>query len=364
MTKIAVYSIALNEIKHVERYAAACKDADYVIVADTGSTDGTQEALRNLGVTVHDITVSPWRFDDARNAALSLVPKDADVCVILDLDETPQPGFFDKVRKKWKVGSDLGWITMDTGSTWQRDRLHARSGWHWKYPCHEVQIWYGEGTPKQCEILDAVIKHEPDDSKSRSQYLTLLELCVREYPDDPRMWTYMCREYYFHGRWEDVVTAGKRQLELSGWDVEHAAVCRWVGESLHQLGREDEATEYYNKGVEILPTEGEPHYGVAIDAYRKQQWQRCLDASLAVMELPRSVHYCYESAVWDWKAYDLAGVSAYNLGHVQEALTFAKEAAKANGPEQDRIQRNIDFMEKLLHERASARQQSRKLGNG
>ena len=362
MTKIAVYSIALNEIKHVERYMKACEGADYVVVADTGSTDGTAEKLRELGATVYDISIKPWRFDDARNAALALVPADADVCVVLDLDEVPQPGFFDKVRKGWKKDATFGWITMDTGQTWQRDRLHTRHGYHWKYPCHEIQIYYGNEPIKAVNVLDAVIKHEPDSSKSRSQYLTVLQLAVKEYPDDPRMWTYMCREYYFHQKWQDVIDAGKRQLELNGWDVESAAVCRWVGESYHQLGDEDNARFYYDKGVEILPREGESHYGVAIDAYRKNEWQRCLDASMAVMELPRSIHYCYEADVWDWKAFDLAGVSAYNLGHVEEALTFAKEAAKANGPEQERILRNIDFMEKILNERMPTRQQDKRMG--
>jgi len=362
MTKVAVYSIALNEILHVERYVEACKGADYIIVADTGSTDGTPERLRELGATVYDISIKPWRFDDARNAALALVPADADVCVILDLDEVPNKGFFDKVRKAWRKDSIIGWITMDTGATWHRDRLHNRHGWHWKYPCHEIQIYYGDSEVKVVQILDAVIKHQPDNNKSRKHYLDILKLSVKEYPEDPRMWTYMCREYYFNQRWQEVIDAGKRKLELNGWNVESAAVCRWVAESYHQLGDEDNARLYYDKGVEILPNEGESHYGVAIDAYRKKEWQRCLDASLAVLDLPRSVHYCYESEVWDWKAYDLAGVAAYNLGHIPEALTFAKEAGKANGAEQERIQRNIDFMEKVINERMSARKQSKNMG--
>jgi tetratricopeptide (TPR) repeat protein len=165
----------------------------------------------------------------------------------------------------------------------------------------------------------------------------------------------MCREYYFHDRWEDVIRAAEKQLENNGWEIESAAVCRWAGEAAHQLGREEEARTWYDKGVQILPTQGEPHFGVATDAYRKKEWQRCFDAAISALECTRSNHYCYESAVWDWKAYDLAGVSAYNLGHVDEALTFAKHAGKAKGPEQERIERNISFMEKVLHERASAR---------
>jgi len=344
--KIAVYAISKNEILHAERWAKATEGADYRVVADTGSTDGTQEALKALGVTVHQINIKPFRFDMARNAALALVPEDADVCLILDLDEVPEPNFFKKVRKKWKPGADLGWITMKTDANkWERDRLHSRWNWTWKYPCHEVNIWYGKHETVDCDIRDAVIEHLPDNTKSRGQYIELLELAVKEFPQDPRMWTYMCREYFFYSKWEDVIRAAESKLKNEGWDVESAAVCRWAGEAAHQLGQEETARMWYDKGRDILPVQGEPQFGVAMDAYRKQEWQRCLDASLNALESPRSNHYCYESAVWDWKAFDLAGIAAYNLKHIDEAITFTKEAVKANGPENDRIQRNLKFFE-------------------
>ena len=344
--KIAVYAISKNEILHAERWDKATEGADYRVVADTGSTDGTQEALKALGVTVHQINIKPFRFDMARNAALALVPEDADVCLILDLDEVPEPNFFKKVRKKWKPGADLGWITMKTDANkWERDRLHSRWNWTWKYPCHEVNIWYGKHETVDCDIRDAVIEHLPDNTKSRGQYIELLELAVKEFPQDPRMWTYMCREYFFYSKWEDVIRAAESKLKNEGWDVESAAVCRWAGEAAHQLGQEETARMWYDKGRDILPVQGEPQFGVAMDAYRKQEWQRCLDASLNALESPRSNHYCYESAVWDWKAFDLAGIAAYNLKHIDEAITFTKEAVKANGPENDRIQRNLKFFE-------------------
>ncbi len=39
--KIAVYSIALNEEKFIQRWYESAKDADYLIIADTGSTEKT-----------------------------------------------------------------------------------------------------------------------------------------------------------------------------------------------------------------------------------------------------------------------------------------------------------------------------------
>ena len=79
--KVCVYAIALNEAHFAARLAASCREADMVLVADTGSTDDTVAALRAEGVVVESISVKPWRFDDARNAALALIPDDIDVCI-------------------------------------------------------------------------------------------------------------------------------------------------------------------------------------------------------------------------------------------------------------------------------------------
>ena len=74
---IIIYAIAKNEKKFAERFMASCADADGVYVLDTGSTDGTPDALRGLGAEVAVAELIPWRFDRARNFALSLVPAEA-----------------------------------------------------------------------------------------------------------------------------------------------------------------------------------------------------------------------------------------------------------------------------------------------
>ena len=59
--KAAVYTIALNEAKHIKRWYESAKDADYLLIADTGSTDGTVDLARSLGITVVQIQVKIWR---------------------------------------------------------------------------------------------------------------------------------------------------------------------------------------------------------------------------------------------------------------------------------------------------------------
>ena len=99
--KVAIYTISLNEEKHVERWYNSSKEADYHIIADTGSTDKTVEIARGLGITVHSIHIKPWRFDDARNAALALIPSDADYCIIMDMDEILIPGWREELQKAY-----------------------------------------------------------------------------------------------------------------------------------------------------------------------------------------------------------------------------------------------------------------------
>lgn len=103
--KIAVYTIALNEEHHVLRWFESAKDADLLLIADTGSTDRTIEKSESLGIAVHKIHVDPWRFDVARNASLALIPDHFDICIQLDMDEVLPPGWRRIVEQAWSEGN-------------------------------------------------------------------------------------------------------------------------------------------------------------------------------------------------------------------------------------------------------------------
>ena len=91
--KVCVYAICKNEAKFVRRWMDSMREADWVVVLDTGSDDDTPQMLRELGAQVTEEVISPWRFDVARNRSLELVPEEADICVCTDLDEVFRPGW-------------------------------------------------------------------------------------------------------------------------------------------------------------------------------------------------------------------------------------------------------------------------------
>ena len=48
--KICVYAIAKNEMKFIDRWYNSAKEADYICVLDTGSTDGSFEKFKELNI--------------------------------------------------------------------------------------------------------------------------------------------------------------------------------------------------------------------------------------------------------------------------------------------------------------------------
>ena len=151
--KVAVYTIALNEAKHIQRWYESAKEADYLLIADTGSTDGTVDLARSLGIKVVEISIKPWRFDDARNYALMSLPQDVDYCISMDADEILTPGWRAELQKAYDAKTDKlprpkhklvtdfdanGNPTVDFFA----NRIHPRFGYRWRHPIHEVIVPY------------------------------------------------------------------------------------------------------------------------------------------------------------------------------------------------------------------------------
>lgn len=342
--KIAVYAIALNEAKHVDRWMDSMKGADLVVVADTGSTDGTQDMLRKRGAIVHQISVQPFRFDVARNTALALVPNDVDVCLISDLDEVAEEGFFDKVREQWKPGSNRGWIVLDTGNMWAGDRLHSRHGFVWKYACHEIAV-PSMGTQVVPCTIEAVVKHEPDNTKSRGQYLQMLEMAQQEMPEDDRMIVYLAREYHFKQMWEKVIETGLKLDRLNkGWYIERAQTWRGIGHAYCQLGNDEEGLKWLLRGIEEAPEDVEAWFPLAFYYYERQQWQECYDSAMKITVLPLEGrnHYVADSSM-PWRMYDLLSIACWNLGKKGSAKKYARMAMELN-PDEQRLVDNYQFI--------------------
>lgn len=343
--KIAVYAISKNEAHFVPRFCESAKDADLIMIADTGSTDGLPEVAREHGAVVHDICITPWRFDLARNAALALLPRDIDVCISLDIDEVLQPGWRQEIERVWTGDTTRLRYKFDWGCgiVFYYEKIHARHGYMWHHPCHEFPIPDGRINEiwAQTDMLLAV--HMPDPTKSRGQYMDLLELSVREDPECPRNAFYYARELSFHGRWQESIDACNRYLKLprATWGNERCYAYRVMGRCYNEMGQPWEAERMFMLASMEAPNTREPWFELAALMYRQQRWSECYAFALKCISIAdRELVYTVDPEVWGHQIHDYAAIAAYWLGMTKKAIHHGEFAA-AFAPDDLRIQNNL-----------------------
>lgn len=345
--KIAVYAISKNEEMFVERFCKSASAADLILIADTGSTDETCKLALQHGADLKHITITPWRFDDARNAALALVPRDIDVCVSLDLDEELQPGWREEIERVWKADTTRLRYKFDWGCgiAFYYEKIHARHGYRWLHPCHEYPVPYLINE-KYAQTDMLLVVHKPDNTKSRGQYLHLLEMSVEEDPSDPRNAFYYARELSFHGRWHDAIKECERYLALPGanWPNERCYAYRVMSRCYNELGDWDNAIRCARLGVVEAPNTREPWCEIAKLAYQRHQWAECYGAAMSALAIKdRELVYTVDPAVWGAMPHDYASISAWNMG--LEAVAIEQcTIALSFSPDDVRLQSNLRLM--------------------
>lgn len=356
--KVSVYAICKNEETFARRWMESMSEADEVVVLDTGSSDHTAEILQELGAKVTKDAIIPWRFDTARNRSLDLVSMDTDICVCTDLDEVFHPGWRKLLEDAWQPGTGQAsyrytWSFNSDGSeevVFWCQKIHARKNYRWTHPVHEVLTWVGPGAAKPIVTIDGIqLDHHPDPNKSRGQYLPLLELSVKEDPDDDRNVHYLGREYFFYHRWEECIATLMHHLSMptATWKDERSASMRYIAKSCLMLGDSQQARNWYLQAIAEAPHLREPYMDLAQMLYESQEWDGMLyftECALSITQRPRS--YICEAAPWGSLPHDLRCMAFYHTGRPLQALEEARLALTLE-PENSRLQGNVTLLEQI-----------------
>lgn len=357
--KICVYAICKNEEKFVEKWLKSMDEADYICVLDTGSTDNTVKFLRqNPKVILGEKIISPFRFDVARNESLKLIPQDTDFCVCTDLDENFEAGWREKLEKGItkrtnQVQYRYTWSFNPDGSegvVFYADKIHKYGEFYWKHPVHEII------TPLKPEklnitlIKDLQLNHYPDSTKSRGQYLPLLELSVKEEPNNDRNMHYLGREYFFHKKYKEAIETLNKHLALptAVWKEERSSSYRYIAQSYWKLGEMDNAEKNFKLSILETPASREPYYQLGVFYY---SCKRFLDAIVVLKSMEnisnRQLNYISNPECWDWHIEDLLSLCYYELGDNLQAFLNSRTAV-AKSPNNARLKDNLKFFEDKL----------------
>jgi len=351
--KVCAYTIALNEKKFVERWVNSVRDCDYLVVADTGSTDGTVEALKSMGgVEVYSIKIKPWRFDMARNIALSLIPSDADACISLDMDEMMAPNWRAALEKAWLPGTTKLSYTyvhdFDANdnplTVFMADKLHDRFSYKWIRPIHE-NISPVVTDEKVVSAPDVIMWHKQDVSKGRGQYLPLLKLSHEENPRDSQTLFWLARELMWKGERDEAVSCLKKYLAMpeSGWNDERSEAMKYLGELLP-----NEKLKWLRLSAAEAPNRRETWLNLAEYYYSTGDWINLYTAAQEGTKIThRSHNYLEYHHAWGGKIWDLAGLGAWNIGLKEQSLQMFEKAAELE-PNDGRIAGNLQYVKNAI----------------
>jgi glycosyltransferase involved in cell wall biosynthesis len=259
--------------------ASALPLVDYILVVDTGSSDGTQQIIRDF-LAEHGIRGAvidePWRdFAYNRSFALQKLREVADIdyALILDADDVLviEPGF-EVAAFKAAMHHDHYDLLVDEGAvTHYRGQICSnRLPYAYKGVLHEyLDAPPGERGHTKAAGLSIRASRGGARSRNPRKYhddAALLERALATETDPglvARYTFYLAQSYHDAGRLDEAAKAYARRAELGGWgeEVWHARLAE--ARCLRDLGDEGGFLRRALTAFSERPHRGEPLYELA-----------------------------------------------------------------------------------------------------
>lgn len=237
--KTAAYTICKNELKYVEKWLYYTANFTYRVLLDTGSTDGTWEALQEAAANDPNLIIeqkifTPWHFSNARNYNLDMIPEDVEWCLSPDMDEYFSINVLDEMRKTIDQNPNVTNIACDRLDIYSytvrvgppnllsTNKIHRRHEYTWVQPIYE-HLWFKyHDTRKEIEIYndDIYLIHD-QDFKKQSRPELYIRMLKEEYQSNPtNCWTlwYLLTHYFNEQDLDNYIDCGITFLSNSHRD--------------------------------------------------------------------------------------------------------------------------------------------------
>ncbi len=362
---LSVYSICKNEKEHLQKYLNSFKEADYICILDTGSTDGTwellqKEAKKRKNLIIAQKEINPWRFDTARNESMKLIPKETTMFFMVDLDEIiKEPGWCQKIKNSWTPLFDRGVylyhrnVNKETDEiirTIEEFRVHSKEWSSWKNIVHEALINH-QGTKyflkETCTPLDIEVWHYPKEENKSILYAELCEQNLKETPEDDLMRLQLAIEY-------EVLEENEKALQHFIYltknatnlrDFELARCYFGIGRFFMIFKNSKMSLSYFREGRLVDPTFIDNYIVPAQIYLQNEMYQQTIELCKSAQLNCNYTNWCN---VYDTETYMLSyllGLAIYLSGNKIEGLGWLTIAQFKNSNEEeitDNIQQIIN----------------------
>jgi glycosyltransferase involved in cell wall biosynthesis len=319
--------IVKNEAHIITRCLESVKPfIDYWVICDNGSTDNTEQVVREcLKDIPGQFVKTTWKdFATNRNEALDYSKNRADYSLIIDADDMliATPTAFDCLTQPaYKIK-----IKMTQGSL-EYERIQLVSNLiNAKYygvihECISVNI----EAVQRLEGCHIVVSHDGARSTDPTKYLkdaNILEKAILDEPHNPRYVFYAAQSYRCAGCKQQAYDLYTKRATMPGWEQERY-VAILESAKLAETLYPEKAEDLYIKAHNVLPNRAEAMVYLAAFCRKRNKWDKAyLYATIAncvsTFIKSNSNDLFIETDCYNWKAKDELSIAAYYIGKQEE----------------------------------------------
>jgi tetratricopeptide (TPR) repeat protein len=331
---------------------------DTWVIVDTGSSDGTQDLIREIFADLPgQLHERPWRdFGSNRSEAIQLAQGAADYLLFLDADDSlliPD-------------GYALPELTADA---YDIEFLHGAISYRRTCVVNNALPWRFEGVLHEyptcdravtTEHLELAIRYGGDGGRSLQDVVAkytadaaILEAALAENPDNPRNAFYLAQSYKDSQQLDKALAAYDRRATMAGFDQEVYWSHLMAGRLARILGRpEAEVIDRYLRAHDSRPARVEALGELAVVCRESKRWASCLMFADRGLALSPSDDVLFVEPAWHaYRLLDERAIALYWLGAYQESLAACDElldGGRLPKEHQDRVRANKKFAEENL----------------
>ena len=360
--RICLSMIVKNEAHVIERCLRSVKPYIHAwAIADTGSSDGTQDIIRRFMADLPgELIERPWQdFATNRNEALDLARKYGDYALIIDADDTLQAD----AAFAWPPLAAAGYSIeiADTGNTRYRrvavPRLDAP--WKWEGVLHEALC---TPTAIATPLLPGlrILRIYNDGARSRlsqvekfSRDAEILQQALVKEPGNARYAFYLAQSLRDAGRLAESIAAYEKRVTMGGWAEEVYFSKLQIAQLKERSGAPyAEIVAAYLDAYDCRPTRGEAPCELARYLRLQRRFAAARDFARTAAALPFPDDLLFiDSSVHAWRARDEWAVSAYWCGDYADSARLCRELladARLPAEQRARVQQNLEFAQSKL----------------
>jgi glycosyltransferase involved in cell wall biosynthesis len=356
--RVCLNMIVKDEAHVIRRcFASVLPFIDTWAIVDTGSTDGTQQVIRDFFAGARQPGVleeRPWKdFGTNRSEALALARGRAEYTLIIDADEVFEvPDGFTWPELRGDAYQLLHRSGQSETHFWLTKLVRSALPWRYVGVLHEAlhcseahRVDRIEG-PLIHGMFDSARNRLTQEEKYTRDAL-VLEAALKKEPDNARYVFYLGQSWRDARQYAKSLEAYRRRATMNGWEEEGWYAQFQVGRCLEHLDRRAEAIHAHLTTYQRRPTRAEPLCDLARMHRESGDFYPAYLFARAADEIARPDDTLFvDDAVYRWRSRDERSIAAYWTGRYVECADLTRrllDDGKLPQGQRQRVQKNLRF---------------------